>query len=127
MIYRFTKETDTDGFEWVEPRQAFRYFRDEEDPKAQELYNFACRVAEWLNYYNDYSSTAFGNPDLSRKEGWVMGYCAARHWDLRETREMVTIATWSGRKVMTFEKPKLPQGEIDNRREINKLRMDFGL
>ena len=129
MVY-IKKHADENGIcEYIDPTDIFEFFKEGTD-QAGEMYTFLLMVAEELNYFNDHSSTAFGNPDYEYKRGKVEGYLRAKHWDWEETGKsgnvIISIKTRSGRAIMKIEKPKIPDSEIENRRNVAQLRRDFG-
>ena len=72
-----------------------------------------------IEYYNTYSSTVFGNPDLARMEGKFIGFCMGKGWDVDEYKDKIIIRSAKGRKLYCIEKPCLPQDEIDKRKDID--------
>jgi hypothetical protein len=110
--------------EYIVPEDIFSY-GNEEDPKLQHLYMFLCTVAKELNYYNNNTSTAFGNPDLEFYRGQIRGWMQAKQWEWDEKtmdrdNVVIFIKTASGRTFMKIEKPKLPNAEKKRRQEIAK-------
>ena len=119
----FKKYTDG-SIEYINASDVFKTM-NEEDPKAQEIFAFMSFVEQEMNYYNDHSSTAFGNPDLARIEGIISGYCMAKGWDIVDSDGYRFIK--SGNKIIfTIEIPKISQSEIDNRNDIRKTLRDMG-
>ena len=131
MIFYIKKyydpHTDTEA---IVPEDIFEYGK-EEDPKLQHLYMFLCSVAKEFNYYNQNSSTAFGNPDLEFYRGQIRGWMQAKQWEWDEKNIngniVVYIKTWSGRTIMKIEKPKIPKSEMQRRKEIARDLEAFGL
>lgn len=67
MIY-IKKHQDGDC-EYISADDIFDLFPDFEwNAKAQKIYKFLNLVEEYLNYFNDSSSTAFGNPDYTLRK-----------------------------------------------------------
>ena len=58
----FKKTTDSAGNEWVDSQDIFQY-TDELGPFFNKWYPFIVRKCEQLNYYNNHTSTAYGNPE----------------------------------------------------------------
>lgn len=100
-------------------------FMSEEDPKTRELYAFLYLVEQELNYFNYNTSTAFGNPDLTRIEGMVAGYCMAKGWTIEDTERYRVIKSGKRTKFV-IERPKIPRHELDNRRDIRITRQKLG-
>ena len=67
----FKKVVDSEGNEWVDSQDIFQYV-NEYDTFFNKWYQFIVKKCELLNYYNKYTSTAYGNPDLS----WLIGFCS---------------------------------------------------
>lgn len=116
------KTADEDGVEWIDTTEVFRYNGyGEFTKKGQEAYFFLeTFVRPVVHYFNVNTSTAFGNPDLSRMEGRLEGYCIGKGWDLDETSERILITSNGGRKLYYIEKPCLTPDEIDKRKDIRR-------
>jgi hypothetical protein len=74
-----------------------------------------------VEYFNFNSSTAFGNPDLARMEGKLIGYCLGKGWNFEEDSEGILITSAKGRKLYYIEKPCTPQQELEKRKDIDKM------
>ena len=131
MIYYIRKYCyEGTDIEYIKPEDIFEYGKEEDD-KLQHLYMFINVVAKEFNYYNNNTSTAFGNPDLEFYRGQIRGFMMAKQWEWEEKRQgnntIVYIKTRTGKTIMKIDKPNLPHGEIMRRREIAKERDFFGL
>lgn len=118
------KHRDGD-IEYISASDVFRYM-NEMDSKTQEVFSFLYIIEQYLNYFNNNSSTAFGNPDLARLEGKIAGYCMAKHWTIEENREFLIIKSGKRNKFI-IEKPAIPKSEINNRRDIRNTLNNLGL
>lgn len=116
----FKKTVDSEGNEWVDSQDIFQY-ANEYDTFFNKWYQFIVRKCELLNYYNKYTSTAYGNPDLSWLIGFCSGWLSAKNCyeDIKD--KVCYIKNQHDRVVMKFDVPKIPQMELENRKEINKL------
>ena len=130
MIYYIKKYIipGTD-IEYITPEDIFDYGK-EEDEKLQYFYMFLNDVAKELNYYNNNSSTAFGNPDLEFYRGQIRGYLKAKQWEWVEQEKengiLITIKSRTGKTLFKIEKPKIPNAELERRREISEDLDRFG-
>lgn len=98
MIYYLRKHQSNDGaYEYV---SALDYIqgRDEFNSKVQQHLDFLFLVENQFNYYNNHSSTAFGNPDLAHIEGMIRGYCLAKEWVWNEEEGIVRVT--KGKKTL---------------------------
>lgn len=118
------KHRDEDGTEYIWATDIFGMM-DEFDPKAQRAFEFLLLVERVLNYFQNNTSTAFGNPDLARAEGKVAGYCMAKGWEWDE-RDGEVYITKGKRILFRIEKPAIPSREIENRRDISRIRDELG-
>lgn len=123
MIY-LKKHRDEAGVEYIQASDIFETM-DEFDPKAQKAFEFLLLVEAELNYFVNNTSTAFGNPDLARAEGKVTGYCMAKGWEWTERNGEVRIMK-GNRTLFRIEKPALSRHEIENRKDIARLRDELG-
>ena len=98
---------------------------NEDDPKIREIFRFLYLVEQELNYFNTHTSTAFGNPDLERIKGMVVGYCIAKGWEIEDTSTHRIIRKGS-RVKFKIEKPRIPTYELENRLDIRRTRADLG-
>lgn len=116
----FKKVADSEGNEWVDSQDIFQY-ANEYDTFFNKWYQFIVRKCELLNYYNKYTSTAYGNPDLSWLIGFCSGWLSAKNC-YEDTKDNICyIKNQHDKIVMKFDVPKIPQMELENRKEINKL------
>ena len=116
----FKKVADSEGNEWVDSQDIFQY-ANEYDTFFNKWYQFIFRKCELLNYYNKYTSTAYGNPDLSWLIGFCSGWLSAKNC-YEDTKDNICyIKNQHDKIVMKFDVPKIPQMELENRKEINKL------
>jgi hypothetical protein len=98
------------------------------DDKGQAAYFFLESIVRpMIEYYNTYSSTAFGNPDLSRMEGKFIGFCMGKGWDIDEDKDKIIIKSAKGRKLYYIEKPCTPKDEIEKRKDIARMMNELGL
>ena len=123
MIYIKKYKDEETGTEHIEPTDVFKIKGYSEfDDKGQAAYFFIESIVRpMIEYYNTYSSTAFGNPDLARMEGKFMGFCMGKGWDIDEYKDKIIIRSAKGRKFYYIEKPCLPQDEVDKRKNISKM------
>jgi hypothetical protein len=130
MIYYIKKYTipGTD-IEYITPEDIFDYGK-EENEKLQYLYMFLNDIAKELNYYNHNSTTAFGNPDLEFYRGQIRGFLKAKQWEWIEQEKengiLITIKSRTGKTLFKIEKPKIPNAELERRREISEDLDRFG-
>lgn len=122
MIYIKKYKDEETGTEHIEPTDVFKIKGYSEfDDKGQAAYFFLESIVRpMIEYYNVYSSTAFGNPDLARMEGKFIGFCMGKNWDIDEDKERIIIKSAKGRNLYYIEKPCTPQDEIEKRKDINK-------
>lgn len=123
MIYIKKYKDEETGTEHIEPTDVFKIKGyGEFDDKGQAAYFFLESIVRpMIEYYNVYSSTAFGNPDLARIEGKFIGFCMGKGWDIDEDKERIIIKSAKGRILYYIEKPCTPQDEIEKRKDINKM------
>lgn len=119
-MIRITKTIDKDGFEWLNTDDLFNYIK-ETDKKFGCYYEFVKRVAEYVHYYNNNTSTAFGNPDYERMGGVLVGFCLAKEWIYKENKDNIIVLDKRERKLFEFEKPCISKMELDKRKEIQKM------
>ena len=127
MIYMKKYKDEECGIEYIQPTDVFKLKGYSEfDEKGQAAYFFLESIVRpMIEYYNTYSSTAFGNPDLARMEGKFIGYCLGKNWDIDEDKERIIIKSQKGRKLYYIEKPCIPQDEIDKRKDIAQMWDNF--
>ena len=123
-VIHLKKHRDEDGSEYIWASDIFGMM-DEFDPKAQKAFEFLLLVEKVLNYFQNNTSTAFGNPDLALAEGKVAGYCMAKGWEWMERDGEVRIMK-GDRTLFRIEKPALSRHEIENRKEVARLRNELG-
>ena len=116
----FKKIADSEGNEWVDSQDVFQYV-NEYDTFFNKWYQFITRKCEQLNYYNKYTSTAYGNPDLSWLIGFCSGWLSAKNCyeDIKDG--VCYIKDQHDRVIMKFDVPKISKMERENRKEINNL------
>lgn len=116
----FKKIADSEGNEWVDSQDIFQYV-NEYDTFFNKWYQFITRKCEQLNYYNKYTSTAYGNPDLSWLIGFCSGWLSAKNCyeDIKDG--VCYIKDQHDRVIMKFDVPKISKMERENRKEINNL------
>lgn len=123
MIYIKKYKDEETGTEHIEPTDVFKIkgYSQFEEKGLAAFFFLESIVKPMIEYYNTYSSTAFGNPDLARMEGKFIGYCLAKNWDIDEDSEGIIIRSAKGRKLYYIEKPCTPQDEIERRKDIDKI------
>ena len=84
-------------------------------------------LSDYENYYQFNSPTAFGNPDCSRKEGYLYGLLAAYELHIARTESIIKIITENGRTIMIVDKLKRPDQYHKERKEAEELRNAFGI
>ena len=112
----FKKTIDDVGNEWVDSQDIFQY-TDELGTFFNKWYQFIDKKCEQLNYYNKYTSTAYGNPDLS----WLIGFCSG--WlsamgcyeDIKNG--VCCIKDQRDKTIMKFDVPKISDMEQEHRKE----------
>lgn len=116
----FQKTIDSTGNEWVDSQDIFQY-ADELSTFFNKWYQFIVRKCEQLNYFNKYTSTAYGNPDLSWLIGFCLGWLSAKGCceDIKDG--ICYIKDWREKTIMKFDVPKISQMENENRKGLNKL------
>jgi hypothetical protein len=122
MTIRITKSVDEDGLEWLNTDDLFKYIK-EDNRNFGCYYTFVQSMADYLHYYNNNTSTAFGNPDLERMGGIITGFCLAKQWSQNyDTGQgIITIFDNRWKKLFEFEKPKVSKMEENQRKEIVKM------
>lgn len=116
----FKKTTDSAGNEWVDSQDIFQY-TDELGPFFNKWYQFVVRKCEQLNYYNDHTSTAYGNPDLSWLIGFCSGWISARNCYEDFKDNVCYIKDWRDKTIMKFDVPKISETEREARKKIDEL------
>ena len=116
----FKKTTDSAGNEWVDPQDIFQY-TEEFGPFFNRWYQFIVKKCEQLNYYNDHTSTAYGNPDLSWLIGFCSGWLSAKgcYEDIKDS--ICYIKNQRDKIVMKFDIPKISQLEQENRIDTDRI------
>ena len=116
----FRKTVDDVGLEWVNDQDIFNYV-EELSPFFLKWYAFIRKECELLNYFNSYTSTAYGNPDYSYLKGVCSGWLAARNcWeDVKD--EILYIRNTNNKIIMKFDIPKISDIEKNNRKELTQL------
>ena len=116
----FKKVTDSEGNEWVDSQDIFQY-TDELGPFFSKWYQFIVKKCEQLNYYNNHTSTAYGNSDLSWLIGFCSGWISARNCYEDFKNGVCYIKNSQDKIIMKFDIPKISQMERENRKEMNEL------
>lgn len=116
----FKKVIDSEGNEWVDSQDIFQYV-NEYDAFFNKWYQFIVKKCEQLNYYNKYTSTAYGNPDLSWLIGFCSGWLSAKNCyeDIKDG--VCYIKDQRDRVIIKFDVPKISQMERENRKELNNI------
>ena len=118
MIY-LKKHRYENGDEYITV-QDYLQNRNEDDPKVRKHLEFLCLVEEELNYYNQRTSTAFGDPAFERISGKVKGYLLAMGWVWEEHDNIIRIKSGSRTRYI-IERPCISAMERNNRQEIASL------
>lgn len=105
--------------EYIDSYDIYQYLK-EYDNNFEWYYSFVLKMAEYLNYFQNNTSTAFGNPDLAKLEGIVYGWCCGAGWEMDTNEDTITIYKGK-RKLFVFDRPALPQVEINKRKEIDQM------
>ena len=123
MIYVKKYRDEDCGIEYIEPSDVFKIkgYSQFDEKGLAAFFFLESIVKPMIEYYNTYSSTAFGNPDLARMEGKFIGYCLAKNWDIDEDSERIIIRSQKGRKLYYIEKPCTPQDELERRKDIAEM------
>ncbi len=116
----FKKTTDGAGNEWVDSQDIFQY-TDELGPFFNKWYPFIVKKCEQLNYYNNHTSTAYGNPDLSWLIGFCSGWITARNCYEDFKDSVCYIKDQRDKTIMKFDVPKISETERETRKKIDEL------
>lgn len=116
----FKKTTDSAGNDWVDSQDIFQYV-DELGPFFNKWYQFIVKKCEQLNYYNNHTSTAYGNPDFSWLIGFCSGWLSARNCYEDMEDGVVYIKDNRDKTIMKFDVPKISEMERDSRNAINEM------
>lgn len=114
------KTTDSAGNEWVDSQDIFQY-TDEFGPFFNKWYPFVVKKCEQLNYYNNHTSTAYGNPDLSWLIGFCSGWISARNCYQEDKDGVCYIKDRHDKVIMKFDIPKISEIERENRKKIDEV------
>ena len=127
MIYIKKYKDEETETEYIKSTDIFKIKGYSEfDKKGQDAYFFIESIVRpMIEYYNTYSSTAFGNPDLARMEGKFIGFCMGKGWDIDEYKDKIIIRSAKGRKLYCIEKPCTPKDEIEKRKDIAQMWDNF--
>ena len=121
MIYISKHKEEDSDTECINVDDISKYYKSY-DEKYHEAYFFIDGIVKpVVEYFNFNSSTAFGNPDLARMEGKLIGYCLGKGWIFEENSERILITSQKGRKLYYIEKPCTPQQELEKRKDIDKM------
>lgn len=130
-MYSIQKNTDT-GVELL-PDITDTPIWDDYNPEINNA-NKTTRVIATLymaiqkreNYYQEFSPTAYGDPQYTRYVGEVIGILKATEWEEEKTEELIIIKK-DKRKILVIDRVKKPQSYYNNIREISKLQRELGL
>lgn len=122
-VLEFHKSVDTNGVEYLDvmPDIVADIIEKAEgnntrDVKLALLY---IRIADEQNYFQSNDPTAFGNPEYSRLQGIVCGFCAGAGFLYCEEGDKIFIKTEKGSLLMTVEKPKKTDRHYKKLKEID--------
>lgn len=116
----FKTTVDSAGNEWVDSQDIFQY-TDELGLFFSKWYPFIVRKCEQLNYYNNHTSTAYGNPDLSWLIGFCSGWITARNCYEYSKDNVCYIKDQRDKTIMKFDVPKISETEREARKKIDEL------
>lgn len=102
------------------PFRIFLEGRDENDPRVRKHLEFLCLIENELNYYNQRTSTAFGDPEYAGIAGKVKGYMLAMNWVWEEKDNIIRIKSGNQTRYI-IERPCISAMEKENRQEIAAL------
>ena len=106
--------------EYIEPSDVFKYYPETSD-KGQYFYTFLLKMKDYVEYYNNHTSTAFGNPDLAKMDGIILGWCLGANWQIEESKKEIKILSKGGRLIMLIERPKKSLAETEKRKELKQM------
>mgnify|MGYP007025962940 CR=1 FL=1 len=116
----FKKVLDDVGNEWLNAQDIFEYV-EEMSPFFNKWYSFIVQECGLLNYYNDHTSTAYGNPDYMYLKGVCAGWLAGRECWEDEKDGILYIKNKNNKIIMKFDIPKLSDMEKVNRKGLTEL------
>lgn len=116
----FKKVLDEAGNEWVTAEDLFNY-TSEMSPFFIKWYSFIVKECQLLNYFNDHTSTAYGNPDYMYLKGVCAGWLAGRECYEDEEDGVLLIKNKNNKTIMKFDLPKISEMEKSNRKELTQL------
>ena len=119
LLY-FKKVLDEAGNEWVAAEDLFNY-TSEMSPFFIKWYSFIVKECQLLNYFNDHTSTAYGNPDYMYLKGVCAGWLAGRECYEDEEDGVLLIKNKNNKTIMKFDLPKISEMEKSNRKELTQL------
>lgn len=117
----FRKTTDEYGNEWVRSLDLFDFGVEEGSPFFNKWFMFISNECELLNYYNNNTSTAYGNPDYSNLQGFCRGYLAALNCYTEDIDSVRYVKNSHNKTVMKFDIPKLSEAEKQNLNLLKEL------
>lgn len=113
----FRRHKDADNIDYyLDATDVFQYASENTD-KGLELYQFALMVEKYMNYWNNNTPTAFGNPDYNYLMGCVEGYITAKGWGQRETTQKEIILFKGNKKVLVIDKIEKPKSYYEAERD----------
>ena len=116
----FKKVTDDVGNEWLSASDIFEYV-EELSPFFIKWYAFITKECDLLNYFNNHTSTAYGNPDYMYLKGVCAGWLAGRECWEDDRDGILYIKNKSNKTIMKFDIPKISDFERENRKELTEL------
>ena len=78
-------------------------------------------LIDYALYWQNNTPTAYGNPDYSYLRGLVIGYAAAKNWDIRENKEKIIVKNSSGRKLIELVILPLPDSYFEAIKENKEI------
>lgn len=114
---------DTPLWDLINPDKFYRTKKS--DRQIARLYE---AIAKRENYFQEYSPTAFGNPDYERIAGTVDGILVAMEaYETEANGQIVIRMAQSGKKILVVDKVKRPKSYFEEERENKELREAFGI
>lgn len=84
-------------------------------------------ICDRENYFQDHTPPAFGDPNFSRKDGYMFGLAAGYGLDLDITPERIIVRTEKGRIVMVVTRPKETDAYKEAVKDNKKTLSQFGI
>lgn len=114
---------DTPLWDLIDPDKVWNTKKS--DRQVARLYE---AIAKRENYFQEYSPTAFGNPDYERLAGTVDGILVAMEArEAEENGQIVIRMAQNGRKILVVDKVKRHESYYEAERENKELREAFGI